>query len=99
MRFLLTSCGVTNASIARALFDLVGKKPEATTLAFVPTAANAEQGDKGWLIDDLVNLKGLHFKSIDIADISAIDQKLWLSKIEQADVLYFGGGKRYHLMQ
>ena len=99
MRFLLTSCGVTNASVARALFDLVGKKPEATTLVFVPTAANAEQGDKGWLIDDLVNLKRLHFKSIDIADISAIDQKLWLSKMEQADILYFGGGKRYHLMQ
>jgi dipeptidase E len=99
MRFLLTSCGVTNPSIARALFELVGKQPAATSLAFVPTAANVEQGDKGWLIDDLVNLKRLNFKSIDVADISAIEKKLWLSKMEEADVLYFAGGKRYHLMQ
>ena len=80
-------------------FHLVGKKPEATTLAFVPTAANVELGDKGWLIDDLVNLKKLNFKAIDIVDISALDRTLWLSKMEQADVLYFSGGKRYHLMQ
>lgn len=77
----------------------MGKKPEATTLAFVPTAANVELGDKGWLIDDLVNLKKLNFKAIDIVDISALDRTLWLSKMEQADVLYFSGGKRYHLMQ
>ena len=98
MRLLLTSCGVTNASIAKALFDLVEKKPEVTSLAFVPTAANVEQGDKGWLIDDLMNLKRLGFKSIDIADISALDKKQWHAKMNQADVLYFGGGKRYHLM-
>jgi len=99
MRLLLTSCGVTNRSIARALFDLLGKKPEATAVTFVPTAANVELGDKGWLIDDLVNLKRLNFKSIDIADISAIDRTLWFTKMTRADVLYFGGGKRYHLMQ
>ena len=99
MKLLLTSCGVTNATIARALFDLVGKKPEATSGAFVPTAANVEIGDEGRLIDDLMNLKRLNFKSIDIADISAIDCKLWLAKTDQADILYFGGGKRYHLME
>ncbi len=99
MKLLLTSCGVTNATIARALFELVGKEPGSTSVAFVPTAANVEIGDKGWLIDDLLNLRRLGFRSIDLADISAIDARLWRSKMQAADVLYFGGGKRYHLMR
>ncbi len=99
MKLLLTSCGLTNKSIADALFDLVGKKPEDTSLVFIPTASNVEKGDKEWLIDDLINLKKQNFKSIDIADISAIDKKLWLPRIEEADVLFFGGGNTYHLME
>jgi dipeptidase E len=98
MKLLLTSCGVTNATIARALAELVGKKLEGASLAFVPTAAHAEMGDKSWLIEDLVNLRRCSFATIDIADISCVDRDLWLPKLEQADVLYFGGGKRYHLM-
>lgn len=62
------------------------------------TAANVEPGDKGWLIDDLVNLKKLGLKWIDIVDISAIHRRQWSARMDQADVLYFGGGKRYHLM-
>ena len=98
MKLLLTSAGITNKSIANALFDLVGKKPEETSLVFVPTASNVEVGDKEWLIDDLINLKKLNFKSIDIADISAVSKEIWLSKIENADVLFFEGGNEYHLM-
>src|SRR3989338_5386005 len=99
MKLLLTSGGITNTSIASALFDLVGKKPEDTSLVFIPTAANAEKGDKEWFIDDLVNLKKQNFKSIDIADISAVDEKIWRPKFEQADVLFFEGGNTYHLME
>lgn len=99
MKLLLTSGGITNPSIAKALFDLVGKKPEDTSLVFVPTASNVEMGDKGWLIDDLVNLKNQNFKSIDIADISAVEEKVWRPKFEQADVLFFEGGNTYHLMR
>ena len=50
MKLLLTSGGITNKSIADALFDLVGKKPEDTSLVFIPTASNVEKGDKGWLL-------------------------------------------------
>ena len=42
---------------------------------FIPTASNVEKGDKSWLIDDLMNLKKQGFKSIEIADISAVDEK------------------------
>ena len=99
MKLLLTSGGITNKSIAKVLFDLVGKKPEDTSLVFVPTASNVEKGNKDWLIDDLINLKNLNLKEIDIADISAIDKKLWLPRMEDADVLFFEGGNSYHLME
>jgi len=81
------------------LFDLVGKKPQDTSLVFIPTAANIEKGDKSWFINDLLNLKKQNFKSIDIADISAVDQKIWKPKLEETDVLFFEGGNTYHLME
>ncbi len=99
MKLLLTSSGLTNSSIVKALFDLVGKKPEETNLVFVPTAANIEVGDKGWLINDLVNLQKQNFKSISIVDISAIPESVWRPQMESADVLFFNGGNTYHLMR
>lgn len=98
MKLLLTSAGLTNKSISDALFELAGKKPEDTSLVFIPTAANVRIGDKHWLIDELINLKKQNFKSIDIADISAIDKEIWMKKCEKADVLYVVGGSVFHLM-
>ncbi|OGN09531.1 MAG: hypothetical protein A3C61_02540 [Candidatus Yanofskybacteria bacterium RIFCSPHIGHO2_02_FULL_39_10] len=99
MKLLLTSGGIINKSIADAFFDLVGKKPEDISLVFIPTASNIEKGNKDWLINDLINLKNLNLKEIDIADISAIDKSLWLPRMEEADVLFFEGGNSYHLME
>ncbi len=99
MKLLLTSSGLTNNSIANALFSLTGKKPEETTVVFVPTASNVEIGDKDWLINDLLNLKKQNFKSIEITDISAVDEKIWKPSFERADVLFFEGGNTYHLMR
>lgn len=99
MKLLLTSAGITNDKIAKALFELTGKKPEEITVAFIPTASNAEIGDKDWLISDLINLKKQHFGSIEITDISAIDEQIWKPSLERADILYFEGGNTYHLMR
>ena len=99
MKLLLTSSGLTNSSIANALFELTWKKPEETTVVFIPTASNVEQGDKDWLITDLMNLKKQSFKSIEITDISAVDEKIWKPILERADVLFFEGGNTYHLMR
>jgi len=99
MKLLLTSSGLSNQSIADALIDLVGKKPEDTSIAFIPTAANVEAGDKGWFIDDLSNLQKQNFKSIDIVDISALEKDLWLPRMKEANVLFFEGGNTYHLMK
>ncbi|MFC1615071.1 Type 1 glutamine amidotransferase-like domain-containing protein [Patescibacteria group bacterium] len=99
MKLLLTSNGLTNKLIADALFKLVDKKPEDISLVFVPTASNMEAEDKGWLIDNLIDLKKQNFKSIDIVDISAMSKDIWLPRFEEADVLFFGGGNEYHLMR
>ena len=99
MKLLLTSMGLTNKSIANALFELTGKRPEDTTIVFIPTASNVELGNKDWLITDLINLRKQSFKSIEITDISAVDEKIWKPSLEGADVLFFEGGNTYHLMR
>ena len=97
MKLLLTSGGLTNQSMRDALEELVGKPLDEVKLAFIPTAANVEKGDKEWLIKDLSDAKSIFF-SVDIVDISAIPEKLWLPRLEAADVFLFGGGNTFHLM-
>jgi len=99
MKLLLTSGGISNKTIAESLFDLAGKASEKTDIVFVPTASNIENGDKTWLINDLTNLKRQGFRSIDIADISAVPENIWRPKFESADVLFFEGGDTYYLME
>lgn len=69
MRLLLTSGGLTNKSIIKAFEGLVGVPKKEIRIAFVPTAANVEEGDKGWLIDDLYRLKSQKYGGVDIVDI------------------------------
>ncbi|OGF52263.1 hypothetical protein A3H04_00085 [Candidatus Giovannonibacteria bacterium RIFCSPLOWO2_12_FULL_43_11c] len=100
MKFLLTSGGITNKSIAKALRELVGKKAKDIRIAFIPTAANIANDDGGnkiWLIKDLYNLLKQGYKSIDIVDISALPKENWRGRLEAADVLFFGGGNTFYL--
>ncbi|MDQ3098803.1 MAG: Type 1 glutamine amidotransferase-like domain-containing protein [bacterium] len=99
MKLLLTSAGITNESIKKALAGLIKKPFEETNLAYIPTAANIEKGDKDWLISDLVNCQKCNFKQVDIVDFSAIPREMWLSRLEYADVLLFGGGNTDHLLK
>jgi len=99
MKLLLTSGGLSNSSIVNALQELVVKPFSELKIAFIPTAANLEEGDKkDWFIKDLINLKELKFNSIDIVDISALPKEIWLERLKEADVLYVEGGNTYHLM-
>jgi dipeptidase E len=98
MKFLLTSAGITNKTIAQALLDLAGKPAKELSVVFIPTASNVETGDKDWLIDDLVHLREQEFKMIDIVDISALPKDLWFPRFLAADILCFSGGNTFHLM-
>lgn len=72
MKLLLTSGGITNGTIAKALEGLLTKPKQESGIAFIPTAANVEEGDKDWLINDLHTLNNEGYKYVDIVDISAI---------------------------
>lgn len=93
MKLLLTSSGITNASLANALKELVGGD---IRIAFIPTAANPEPGEKDWLIKNLVECEALGL--VDIVDISALDKDQWLSRVEWASVIVVGGGDTAHLI-
>lgn len=99
MKLLLTSNGLTNDSIMRALVDLVGKPADQIAVVFIPTAMNANEGDKGWFINNLHDIKKRGFKLIDIVDISALPKNVWLPRIESGDVIFFSGGSTSHLMR
>lgn len=99
MKLLLTSSGITNESIEKEVLELLGKPFKKSHLTFVPTAANIEEGDKSWLVDDMYNFKKLGFSSFDVIDISAVSKDIWLPSFEKADVLVFGGGNVYHLLK
>ena len=99
MKLLLTSNGLSNQSIAKALFDLVGKPPAEVSIAFIPTAMNVSTGDKDWFVNDLYNINSQGLKNLDIVDISALPKEIWLPRLEKADVLFFSGGNSFHLMR
>ena len=99
MKLLLTSSGITNKSIEKAFSELVEKPFSKLYLTFIPTAANVEKGDKSWLVEDMYNFKKLGFSAFDVIDISAISRSIWLPSFEKADILVFGGGNTFHLMQ
>lgn len=98
MKLLLTSGGIANKTIKKALADLVGKPFDQVTLSFIPTAADVEDHDKSWLVNDLNNCKNLGLKLLDIVDIAALPKDNWEPRLERSDILFFGGGNTFHLL-
>ena len=96
MKLLLTSNGLSNKSIADAFIKLVGKKPEDIKVAFIPTAAAHENGDKDWLINDLYRIHALGCY-VDIIDIAQLSKEEWLPRVEPCDVIFVGGGNTFYL--
>lgn len=98
MRLFLTSAGLSNQKLVKAFEDLVNPSGDKIKIAFIPTAANVEVGDKDWLIEDYSNLKKQGYM-VDIVDISAIDKDIWQPRLDEANVLFLGGGNTFHLMR
>lgn len=99
MKLLLTSSGNTNKSIENAILDLLGKPFQKAKLVFIPTAANPEEGDKSWLVDDMNNFKKLNFSRFDVVDISAVPKSIWHPIFKKADIFVFGGGDTIYLRE
>lgn len=86
MKLLLTSGGLRNKSIIEELHLLVGKDLKDCRAVYIPTAANVENGDKGWMINNLKELADL-FGQVEIADI-ALPVELWRHQLAKR----FSGG-------
>ena len=99
MKLLLTSSGNTNKSIENAILDLIGKNFQKENIAFIPTAANIDDSDNSWLVNDMNNFKKLNFSRFDIVDISAVPKTIWLPIFGKTDILVFGGGDTIYLRE
>lgn len=100
MKLLLTSNGLSNASIADALEELVGKPRKETRIIFIPTAAFPQDEDKhearDWLVDDMHRIKEF-CGFIDIVSLADLPKAQVLDRLEYADVIFVGGGNTFYL--
>ena len=105
MKLLLTSAGISNASIRKALVDLLGKPIDEATALFVPTAIYALPGGGDIARRVICGLLGdpfceLGWKSLGVLELTAlpsIKQELWLSMLQKTDALLVGGGDCQYL--
>ena len=98
MKLLLTSGGLQNPTLVKALLDLAGKPANELKVAFIPTAMNTEPGDKGWAIAQMNRLQNMGAGQVDIVEISAIPKGVWLPRLEESNVIFVNGGNTTHLM-
>lgn len=96
-KLLLTSAGLTNASLVQALERLTSKPLHECRSVFIPTAANAEVGNKDWLIENYNQCRNCDFAELDIVDIAALSKEESMARISTADVLFVGGGNTLYL--
>jgi dipeptidase E len=105
MRFLLTSAGITNASIHDALVDLLGKPiPESNALC-IPTATHALGGpEQTWKFisgqEPRTPMCELGWKSLGVLELTALPSlhaEQWVPKVQETDVLLVNGGDPLYL--
>lgn len=105
MKLLLTSSGITNASIRTALVELLGKPVEESTALVVPTAIlpfSVGPEMAGRLIRGEVQtpLTDVGWRSVGVLDLTAlpsIDRDVWVTTVRAADALLFWGGDPLYL--
>jgi dipeptidase E len=105
MKFLLTSGGVSNPSIAAALVDLLGKPIAGASALFIPTAIYPFAGGAGHAWQAISGrspnpLAGLGWKSLGVLELTAlptIRPENWLPMVREADALLVWGGNVLYL--
>lgn len=103
MKLLLTSGGVTNESIRRALSAMLGKPISESTALFVPTAQWGQpacspqtvwRSTSGARDDDA--LVGLGWKSVGVLELTALPSiapERWMPWVRDVDALLVDGGE------
>lgn len=106
MKLLLTSAGVKNESIRRALVDMLGKPIAEANALCIPTAGYGHpQGSPGGAYRFITGrattpMCEFEWKSLGVLELTALpslDEARWLSWVRDADVLLVNGGDALYL--
>jgi len=108
MKLLLTSGGVTNASIRSALVDMLGKPIADSNALFIPTAQWGQPACSPQSVwrstadrwGDDPSLVGLGWKSVGVLELTAlpsISEERWMPWVRGTDVLLVDGGEARYL--
>ena len=104
---LLTSAGIANPSIERALVDLLGKPIAESTALCIPTASYGHPNvspNQAWKFiageeprTPMVELGWRSMGILELAALPSIGDERWLSWVRDADVLLVNGGDPLYL--
>ena len=105
MKFLLTSCGISNTSIHDVLVDLLGKPIAESSALCIPTAAYALPGGAAMAYQLIRGVAAsplceLGWKSLGVLELTAlpsIKEEHWVPLVQEADALLVGGGDPFYL--
>lgn len=108
MRLLLTSAGITNASIHQALVDLLGKPIAEADALCIPTAMYGHPGlGPGPRVWNFISgqepscpMVELGWKSMGVLELTAlpsIGEERWVPQVRAADALLVAGGDALYL--
>ena len=107
MRLLLTSAGITNATIRDALVELLGKPIAESSALCIPTASYGHPmagPGAAWRFisgrEPRTPMCELGWKSLGVLELTAlpsIDEALWVPLVRETDVLLVNGGDPLYL--
>lgn len=105
MKLLLTSAGISNASIKNTLIDLLGKPIEESKALFIPTAIYGIKGGGeivrkvicGTLGDPFCELGWKSLGLLELTALPTIKKELWSTMLLETDALLVGGGDCQYL--
>jgi dipeptidase E len=106
MKLLLTSAGIKNERINKALLDLLGKPIEDCNALCIPTAsyghpmggpAAAWRFVTGRATTPMCELGWKSLGVLELTALPSIDREQWVPLVEETDVLLAGGGDSLYL--
>jgi dipeptidase E len=105
MRFLLTSSGITNTSIEKALVDLLGKPIGETSALCIPTGIQPFRGGRSHVYRFINGsapgpMCELGWKSLGVLELTAlpsIKDEYWIPEVQETDALLVWGGSPLYL--
>src|SRR5215470_9319389 len=105
MKLLLTSSGISNASIGDALVELLGKPIAESSALCVPTGVQPFRGGPSHVYQFISGatqspMCGLGWKSLGVLELTALPsvrQEYWVPAVQEADALLVWGGSPLYL--